>query len=595
MQKKHERRAKRHGIQLLRAQASADRAQRGKLPDLTENQVLAWADAFFARTGSWPRTKSGAIPESPGETWRDVEVALLLGIRGFPRGGSLGRFFAKHRGRNSRPDQHFSISQILAWADAWQARTGRLPMTESGEIPGTGGLSWSILNSALRDGRGGLTGGSSLHRLLTGKRRALSRTSLTVEQILVWADAHHARTGEWPHAYSGRVLDAHDETWIGVSNALARGTRGLPGGTSLIKLLVNERGVRSRFHTPRLTVSLILGWADAFHARVGRWPRVKSGPVAEIPGETWARINSALIYGSRGLSGGSSLARLLACDRGVRNQGDLPSLTVSEIARWADLYHNRHGTWPDSTSGPIPEVPGETWKRVQVALQRGARGLPEGWSLKRLLWEQRGARYALARVPFTVDDILAWADAHQAQTGKWPTAGTGPILECPGTAWRAVDTALKDGGRGLPGGSSLSRLLAERRTVRRQFHSPDLTITQILAWAKAFEARTGQWPKQGSGRIAEADGQTWYGMWCALRAGKRGLPHGLSLRGLRDLAKRDELGEASGTPQIGETGSPGDPAPSEPTIPLAATARRIGSRKRSRNRTHLSSSQATGG
>ena len=69
-------------------------------------------------------------------------------------------------------------------------------------------------------------------------------------------------------------------------------------------------------------------------------------------------------------------------------------MTVPEILRWADEYHNRHGTWPDSTSGPIPEAPGETWKRVNVALLRGGRGLPRGATLKRLLWEQRGVQYA---------------------------------------------------------------------------------------------------------------------------------------------------------------------------------------------------------
>ena len=150
-------------------------------------------------------------------------------------------------------------------------------------------------------------------------------------------------------------------------------------------------------------MSIILGWADAFHARVGHWPTSGSGPVAEIPGETWFRINSALIYGSRGLSGGSSLSRLLACDRGVRYLRGRPPLAVSEIVRWADLYHKSHGTWPESASGPIPEAPGETWKRIQVALERGIRGLPGGSSLKRLLWEQRGVPYGLAEfhLPWT--------------------------------------------------------------------------------------------------------------------------------------------------------------------------------------------------
>jgi hypothetical protein len=64
---------------------------------------------------------------------------------------------------------------------------------------------------------------------------------LTVEQILAWAEAHHARTGKWPHAKSGPVVDAPGETWNGVNLALEYGHRGLPGGDSLARLLNRHR------------------------------------------------------------------------------------------------------------------------------------------------------------------------------------------------------------------------------------------------------------------------------------------------------------------------------------------------------------------
>ena len=44
--------------------------------------------------------------------------------------------------------------------------------------------------------------------------------------------------------------------------------------------------------------------------------------------ETWAAVDAALINGVRGLEGGSSLARLLDRERGVRNRKALPRLTV---------------------------------------------------------------------------------------------------------------------------------------------------------------------------------------------------------------------------------------------------------------------------
>jgi hypothetical protein len=69
---------------------------------------------------------------------------------------------------------------------------------------------------------------------------------LTVEQILAWTDAHHARRGRWPSACSGPVACTTGETWAGVNTALARGRRGLPGGDSLSRLLQRERGMDER-------------------------------------------------------------------------------------------------------------------------------------------------------------------------------------------------------------------------------------------------------------------------------------------------------------------------------------------------------------
>jgi hypothetical protein len=67
------------------------------------------------------------------------------------------------------------------------------------------------------------------------------------------------------------------------------------------------------------------------------------------------------------------------------------------------------------------------------------------------------------RPPLTVQQILAWADAHHARTGGWPNAKTGPIPEAPGQTWSAVNMALYVGFRGLPGRDTLARLLGRLR------------------------------------------------------------------------------------------------------------------------------------
>src|SRR4051794_7311393 len=66
---------------------------------------------------------------------------------------------------------------------------------------------------------------------------------------------------------------------------------------------------------PDLTVDRILGWADAHHARTGRWPVDTDGPVADAPGETWHAIGSAARLGRRGGAGGGGAGGDVACHR----------------------------------------------------------------------------------------------------------------------------------------------------------------------------------------------------------------------------------------------------------------------------------------
>jgi hypothetical protein len=58
----------------------------------------------------------------------------------------------------------------------------------------------------------------------------------------------------------------------------------------------------------RLTVKLILRWADAHRERTGTWPHARSGPVA---GADLGAANRALYAGNRCPPGGDTLPRLL--------------------------------------------------------------------------------------------------------------------------------------------------------------------------------------------------------------------------------------------------------------------------------------------
>jgi hypothetical protein len=510
------------------------RRRRGPRSALTPEQILAWADAHHRRTGRWPVTPSGPVAAGPlGLTWRAVDNALRLGLRGLGGGSSLARLLAEHRGvRNQQQLPRLSPQQILAWADDHHQRSGAWPTADSGPIADAPGEAWRGLDTALRVGLRGLPGGSSLARLLAkerGVRNLQGLPRLTALQILAWADAHHRRTGEWPGSDPVPVREAPGETWAALDAALLRGRRGLPAGSSLARLLAERRGVRHPGQLPHLTVRQILAWARAHRRRTGEWPTRRSGPVAEAPGETWSAIDSALGQGYRGLPAGLTLPGLLAAGRAVPAEAGRRDLRLSRILAWADAHRKRTGAWPRARSGPIADAPGETWRGVDKALRTNRRGLTGGPTLARLLGERRGVRSRRYPPQLAEKQVLTWAERHRERTGEWPTARSGPVEGAVGETWRMVDTALRGGSRGLRGGRSLAALLAAKRGARNRRSLPALTVPQVLAWAKAHQGRTGAWPTDRSGNIAGAPGETWKGVNLALRWGYRGLKGGVSL------------------------------------------------------------------
>jgi hypothetical protein len=429
------------------------------------------------------------------------------------------------------------VARILAWADAHHARTGRWPRCKDLHVRDDLNEKWCNIDQALRDGLRSLPGGSSLAKLLAerrGVRNHCGLPDLAEGRIVLWAAAHQRRTGHWPCVTDrDGPAEAPGETWRNLDAALRAGGRGLPGGSSLPRLLAGRLGVRNPASLPDLTEESILAWADAHHACTGAWPTTDDGPVAAAPGELWRTLDACLRGGRRGLPGGSSLARLLQARRGVRNVHGLPDYAERQIVRWARACRRRMGRWPRLTDGAIPEAPGETWLRIDSALREGLRGLPGGSSLARLLAEEFGVRNKAQSPPLTIKQILRWADAHHWRAGRWPGQASGAIPESPGDNWRVVERTLRAGGRGLPGGSSIARLLAERRGVRNPARPPRLTMRLILTWARAHRRRTGKWPSQKSGPIADAPGETWSAVNAALACGLRGLPGGDSLARLR--------------------------------------------------------------
>jgi hypothetical protein len=358
---------------------------------------------------------------------------------------------------------------------------------------------------------------------------------LNIPLILRWADAYHRRTGKWPTVSAGRIPESPSprETWSCINGALHAGARGLPGGGSLARVLFDHRGATPHLYEPRLTIKMILDWADEHHRRTGKWPNWGSGRIHGTERETWANIHSALEKGARGLPGGFTLGRLLHDKRGYRFRRTLPKIRRQDILAWADEFFGRNGNYPHCRSGLIPGTGGETWNGVEHALRKGQRGLPGGSSLHQFL-KSRGR----ARVPATKgrprlpvikpSAILTWADRHRRRHGEYPSSASGQIPGA-GTTWRAIDSALREGLRGLPAGSSLSRFLRGHGRLRGPVVSKvPLKPEQIVQWAEAFSRRHGHRPTASSGPVADRS-TSWKAIDSALYEGSRGLPGSDSL------------------------------------------------------------------
>lgn len=451
---------------------------------------------------------------------------------------------AKTTLRPSYPRPRLTIGKILKWAKAHYDRTGVWPSSGAGPVYGEPGEKWINIHFALRNGSRGLPRGSSLSAILRPYLKTdyrLRRPQLTVEKILAWCDAHRKRTGQWPTHESGRVIGADGETWDGIRMALKGGRRGVPPSGSLAVFLAKHRGTpydRRNVRGRNLTLKQIAEWAIAHHQATGRWPTIHTGRVLGTSDETWSALAQAMHHGFRGLKRRQSFPKLLDKLAGKHRNLRAPRLTRRQILAWADAHYRRTGAWPNTKTGAVDGVPGETWEKMDVALKHGLRGLRRKpkiahqpasarnrESLLKLLHRYRNApRFVWLKSKLTEEKILEWADEHHARTGQWPKAGSGIVAAAPENRWVVIDNALKTGCRGLPGKSSLARLLARRRGMRHASNRPRLDEKLVLRWADAFHRRTRRWPNPHSGPIPEHPGETWSSVGAAMFTGTRGMP-----------------------------------------------------------------------
>lgn len=214
-----------------------------------------------------------------------------------------------------------------------------------------------------------------------------------------------------------------------------------------------------------------------------------------------------------------------------RNPKRLPNLTEAQIMQWARAHYRRTGNWPTTTSGSIPGVRGETWRKVGACLVQGGRGLARS-SLAQLLAKHgyRRRPETTDRPPLTIKKILEWADAHRRRTGEWPGNYSGRVIGGHGYVWCTIDMYLQRGRRGLKGGTTLRKVLAKYRGRKYRVKCPDVTVDQIAKWAEQHYRITGEWPLRRSGPVIGGyPADTWARLDAALWTGARSLPGDYSL------------------------------------------------------------------
>ena len=173
----------------------------------------------------------------------------------------------------------------------------------------------------------------------------------------------------------------------------------------------------------------------------------------------------------------------LACPCGRSSPG--PTTTIGGPVAGRNGMRGRSGR-------PSQGSPGRTWTSLSPAGGVGCRAAPR-W---RTCWPCGGASGAKATsIPSARGRSSPGPTPITNGSGCWPTRRVGPD---PGGARRDLERGaiglVVSGLRGLAGGSSLPRLLAEQRGVRNVHGLPPLTEEQVLAWADAHHARTGRWP-----------------------------------------------------------------------------------------------------
>jgi len=209
----------------------------------------------------------------------------------------------------------------------------------------------------------------------------------------------------------------------------------------------------------------------------------------------------------------------------------VPLMLLDEILNHADLWFKEYKKWPKKGSGPVGKDTELTWNDVNNQCKRREHNS----SLANLLLEKRQVRHHLAEKNLSIELIILWAEHHHQETNSWPTYKSGAVLAEPSENWSAIRSNLVAGGRGLPSGLSIEKVLFNELGIVGVRAGKNLTEDLIIKLAKAHFISNDVYPNENSEWVLGGK-DSWAAISAALRDGLRGLPGGASLAQLLDKA-----------------------------------------------------------
>jgi hypothetical protein len=214
-------------------------------------------------------------------------------------------------------------------------------------------------------------------------------------------------------------------------------------------------------------------------------------------------------------------------------------LSIEGIKKAILEYKHRTGKWPaQNTPGPIPDMPNESWQKLDYAGRYGQRGLQKGMQLSNLV-------KALCKEPKIVErgvapEIGAIKEAvltYRKKTGNWPSSGTtAPVPGLPNETWKSLYAAGRKGWRGMQKSmvdimNSVRKQCGERVAIRTRI---PLDFNVIRRAIVIFKSVNGSWPSQlTQGSVPGIPDDTWRDIDRAGQDGARGIEKGLTLHAIK--------------------------------------------------------------